>query len=101
MKRKKEKEKETAAAAKNASAGSSRPFQGTVQHSGGAAQAQPSSNLHVTVSTSSTTPAIASTPAATTSMTSPPDVIILRAGRWTRFKLFICCVSAQAIDGHH
>jgi len=100
MKRKKEKEK--AAAAKNASAGSSRPPQGTVQQSGGAAQAQPSSNLHVTVSTSSTTPAIASTLAVTgTSMTSPPDVMILRGGRWTRFKLFICCVSAQTIDGHH
>jgi len=99
MKRKKEKEK--AAAAKNASAGSSRPPQGTVEQSGGAAQAQPSSNLHATVSTSSITPANVDTSAATTSTTSPPDVMIPRAGRWTRFMLFICCVPTQTITGHH
>ena len=63
MKRKKEKEK--AAAAKKASAGSSRrPPQGTVQQSGGTAQARPSSNMQATVPTSSTTPAITSTSAA-------------------------------------
>jgi hypothetical protein len=102
---KKEKEKEKARNAKNAqnaqnptnvSAGSSRP----AQQPGGAAQAQASSEVHATVSTLSTTHAIAATPAAT-SPASLPDAVIPRAGRWTRFWLFIGCVPAQYTDGQN
>jgi len=87
--------------AKNVSAGSSRPAQSSAaQRSGGAAQAQAPSAVHATVSTFSTTHAIVATPAAT--VTVPlPDVVISRAGRWTRFWLFIGCVPAQYPDGHN
>jgi hypothetical protein len=44
---------------------------------------------------------VAATTALTTMTTSLPDAIIPRAGCWTRFRLFICCVSAQYTDGHH
>jgi len=84
----------------NVSAGSSRPAQSSAaQQSGGAAQVQASSEVHATLSTLSTTRAIADTPAATTP-SSLPDAVISRAGRWTRFWLFIGCVPAQYTDGH-
>ena len=104
----KEREKEKARNARNAqntqnptnvSAGSSRPTQSSAaQQSGGAAQAQAPSAVHATVPTLSTTHAIAATPAATATA-SLPDVVISRAGRWTRFWLFIGCV--QYTDGHN
>ncbi|OAX32005.1 hypothetical protein K503DRAFT_777088 [Rhizopogon vinicolor AM-OR11-026] len=89
-------------AARGPVTGSSRPPQsGVMLQSGGAVQPQPFSNLHAAVATSSTTPTVAATSAAFPSTTSPPDAIILRAGRWTRFWLFVGCVSAQYTDGHH
>ena len=82
------------------SADSSRPARSSsAQQSGGAAQVQPSSEVHATLSTS-TTRAIADTPAATTPA-SLPDAVIPRAGRWTRFWLFIGCVHAQYTDRHN
>jgi hypothetical protein len=94
-----EKEK---ASAKKASAGSSRLHQSIVtQQSGGVTCVQQTSGLHTTgVSTSSTTPAIVATSVATTLTTSHPDMIIMQDGRWTRFRLFICCMPAQFPDGH-
>jgi hypothetical protein len=84
---------------KKASGGSSRPPQSSVsQQSGGAAQAQAPSQ-HPAVSTSSAVPAVTATSASTT--TSRPDIMIAQAGRWTRFRLFICCVSAKYSDGHN
>ncbi|OAX33344.1 hypothetical protein K503DRAFT_786567 [Rhizopogon vinicolor AM-OR11-026] len=78
-------------AAKNASSANSRPPQSNVtQQSGGAAQAQPSSELHDAVADSPTIPAVASTSAVSPSTTSLPDAMIPRAGRWTRFWLFVC-----------
>ncbi|OAX31337.1 hypothetical protein K503DRAFT_870670 [Rhizopogon vinicolor AM-OR11-026] len=96
MKRKREKEK--AIAVKNASS----PPQGSViQQCGVVPHVQPPSGLHAAVATSFTTPAIASTPAFAPSTASLPDAMIPRAGRWTRFRLFICCFSAQYTDGQH
>jgi hypothetical protein len=110
LRRKEEKEKQKAMQAKNAknaqnrkdttnaSASNSRlPKSSIVQQSSGAAQAQPTSQVDAAVSPLSTTPAVASTSAATT-MTSRPDATIPQAGRWTRFCLSICCVSAQYTD---
>ncbi|OAX34048.1 WD40 repeat-like protein [Rhizopogon vinicolor AM-OR11-026] len=92
------KEKARAKKAKKARAGSSRPPQGSVtQQSGGAVQAEPTSEQHPAVATSSTTPVVAPT----TFTTSPPDAMIPRAGYWTRFWLFVCCASVQYTDGHH
>jgi hypothetical protein len=80
---------------------SRRPQSNPTQQSAGVRQTG-SSELHVAVSTMSTTPAIATTPAATPSMTSLSDPIILQAGCWTRFWLFLCCVSStQYTNGHH
>jgi len=84
----------------NVSAGSSLPAKSSAaQQSGGAAQVQASSEVHATLSTLSTPHAIADTPAAT-APASLPDAVIPRAGRWTRFWLFIGCVPAQYTDGH-
>jgi hypothetical protein len=68
-----------------------------VQQSSRAAHAQPTSQVHAAVSPLSTTPAVASTSAATTA-TSRPNAMIPRAGRWTRFWLSVGCVSAQYTD---
>ncbi|KAG1720820.1 WD40-repeat-containing domain protein [Suillus paluster] len=62
------------------------------QQSSSATHLQPSSQLHAAVTTS---PAFIATSAATTSPTSPPDITIGHAGRWTRFWLFMCCASAE------
>jgi len=108
LRRKEEKEKarnaknaQNAQNATNVAAGNSRPAQiSAAQQPGGAAQAQASSEVHATVFTLSTMHAIAATPAATTTA-SLPDAVIPRAGRWTRFWLFIGCVSARYTDGHN
>jgi hypothetical protein len=97
MKKEKEKAKDT----KNAN-NARKPAQGSItQQSGEAAQAQRSSVLHAAVPISSTTPAVPATSAVTPLTTSLPDATIARAGRWTRFRLFICCVSAQYTDTHN
>jgi len=64
----------------------------------GAAQAQPTSEVHTAASTLSTTPTVAATSVATTT-TSRPDAVTPQAGRWTRFWLFIGCVPPQYTDG--
>ncbi|OAX31433.1 hypothetical protein K503DRAFT_870630 [Rhizopogon vinicolor AM-OR11-026] len=82
--------------AKNAPASSSRPQQSSVtQQSSVSAQAHPSSEP---VLTSSNTAGAAATSTITTSR---PDAMIPRAGRWSRFWLFICCPSVQYTDSHH
>jgi hypothetical protein len=87
--------------ATNVSAGSSWPAQrSAAQQFGRAARSQASSEVHATVSTLSTKHVIAATPAAT-APASFPDAVIPRAGRWTRFWLFIGCVDAQYTDGHN
>ncbi|OAX41610.1 hypothetical protein K503DRAFT_476727 [Rhizopogon vinicolor AM-OR11-026] len=84
--------------ARNAYAGSSRPPQSSVtQQSGGAAQAQLSTEPHAAVAT----PDVAAPSAINTLTTSLPDALIPRAGRWIRFWLFVCCASAQYTDDHH
>jgi hypothetical protein len=95
-----EKEK---ANAKKASARSLRPHHMLgIQQSGVVPQVQPTSELYATgISTSFTTPAIAATSVATTGATSHPDVLVIQAGRWTRFLLFIGCICTQNPDGHH
>jgi hypothetical protein len=87
---------------KNAPESSSRPPKSNLtQQSAGVPQSR-SSELHVAVSTMSTTPAVAAAPAAIPSMTSLPDAIIPRAGCWTRFWLFLLCASStQYTYGHH
>jgi len=91
---KKEKER-----AKNAYAGSSRPPQGSItQPSGGVAQAKLSTQPNAAIAT----PDVAAPSAVNTFTTPVPDALIPRAGRWTRFWLFVCCASAQYTgDGHH
>ncbi|OAX37841.1 hypothetical protein K503DRAFT_206986 [Rhizopogon vinicolor AM-OR11-026] len=101
MKKEKEKAK-NAKNAKNAGTGSLRPPQSGAQQPGGAAQVQPSSELHPAVATSSTTPVVAATqPAVSPSTNSLPNAMIPHAGRWIRFWLFFCCASAQYTDSHH
>ena len=91
------KEKEKAKKAKKASTGNSWPPQSSVaQQSGEGAHVHPSSEPHADVSASSTTPVIAGTSAVIS--TSLPDAVIPWAGRWTRFWLFLGCVSAKYTD---
>jgi hypothetical protein len=107
---KKKKEQEKARDAKNkkntksvqdASSDSSRPQQsGVSRQSGGVARSQLSSEPHAAVSTLSSAPAVAAT-SATASTTSLPDAVIPRAGCWTRFWLYICCMPARYTDGHN
>jgi hypothetical protein len=87
--------------AKKASDGSLRQSSVPVQ-SGGAAQLEPILQPHAAgVSTSFTAPAIAAATSETTSTTTHPDGIIIRDGRWTRFRIFICCMPAYFPNGHH
>jgi WD40 repeat protein len=72
---------------KNPTAGSSRPPQPNVT--------QPSPQPQATVSSSSTTPDTGDATAVTTSIPSPPHVTIRHPGRWTRFWLFIGCISHE------
>ncbi|KAJ8582121.1 hypothetical protein M405DRAFT_868097 [Rhizopogon salebrosus TDB-379] len=107
MKKKKEQEKardvknrKNTQSVQGASSDSSRPrWSGVPRQSGGAAQSQLSSELHAPVSTLSSIPAVAVI-SATASTTSLPDAVIQRAGRWTRFRLYICCMSARYTNGH-
>ncbi|KAG1850035.1 hypothetical protein C8R48DRAFT_381493 [Suillus tomentosus] len=60
---------------------------------------QSSSQPHAS---SSTTPPVGdATGIATTSTTSRPDATIRRAGLWTRFWLFLGCLSPEYTNGHH
>ncbi|KAG1851858.1 WD40-repeat-containing domain protein [Suillus subalutaceus] len=63
--------------------------------------AKPSSQQQATGSSSSTTPAAGDNTAATNSAPSRPDVILRQAGLWTRFWLFIGCLSPEYQDGRH
>jgi len=83
--------------AKNASASSSQLPQSSVAQKSESAPTYPMSQL----STPSVTPAVVATSGITTSTTSRPGVMITDVGRWTRFRLFICCVSTRQTDGHH
>jgi hypothetical protein len=50
----------------------------------------------------STTPAVGDATAAPTStMPSRPDAMIRQVGLWTRFWLFLGCISLEYTDGHH
>jgi hypothetical protein len=49
----------------------------------------------------STTPAVGDYTAATTSSPSRPDIILRQAGLWTRFWLFMGCLSPECQDGRH
>ncbi|KAG2031765.1 hypothetical protein BDR03DRAFT_971743 [Suillus americanus] len=62
--------------------------------------AQPSSQPQLADSLSSTTPAVDTT-IASASTPSRPDAKIRQAGLWTRFWLFIGCLSPEYTDNHH
>ncbi|KAG2739660.1 hypothetical protein P692DRAFT_20915376, partial [Suillus brevipes Sb2] len=86
----------------NAAASSSRPPKpNATQQSGTATQTQPSLQPQPAVSNPSTTPAVGDNAAATSSTPSQPDVVLRHAGLWTRFWLFIGCLSPEYRDGHH
>ncbi|KAG2754420.1 WD40 repeat-like protein [Suillus brevipes Sb2] len=86
----------------NAAASSSRPPKlNATQQSGTATQTQPSLQPQPATSNSSTTPAVGDNAAATSSTPSRPDVVLIQAGLWARFWLFIGCLSAEHQDGHH
>ncbi|KAG1747349.1 hypothetical protein EDB19DRAFT_1905508 [Suillus lakei] len=72
------------------------------QQSNGTAHAQSSLQplAQAAVSTSYIAPAVAVTSKATSPSTNP-RAMKKNAGRWTRFWLFICCVSTEYTDGHH
>ena len=95
LRRKEEKEKQKAMQAKNAKKAQNRK---DTTIASGAAQAQATLQVHDAASTLSTTPAVTAAPAAMT-MASRPEVMIPRAGCWTRFSLFIGCVPTQYTDG--
>ncbi|KAG2034148.1 WD40-repeat-containing domain protein [Suillus americanus] len=87
---------------KNPTASSSQPPKpNTTQQSGTATQTKPSLQPQPSVSNSSTTPAVGDNTAATTSVPSHPDVILRQAGLWTRFWLFVGCLSPEYQDGRH
>ncbi|KAG2356809.1 hypothetical protein BDR07DRAFT_1422238 [Suillus spraguei] len=58
-------------------------------------------NSTTAVSNSPTIPAVGDNTAATSSTHSRPDVMIRQAGLWTRFWLFIGCLSPEYQDGYH
>ncbi|KIK39019.1 hypothetical protein CY34DRAFT_361562 [Suillus luteus UH-Slu-Lm8-n1] len=85
---------------KNATASSSRPPKpSATQQSGTAPLTQPSLQPQPAVSNSST--AIVDNAAATSSTPSRPDVVLIQAGLWARFWLFIGCLSPEYQDGRH
>ncbi|KAG1774719.1 hypothetical protein EV702DRAFT_481304 [Suillus placidus] len=95
-------QRKTPLLAKNLTASSSRPPKpNATQQSGTATQSQPSSQSQATASSSSTTPAVGDNAAATSSTPSRPDLMLRQAGLWTRFWLFIGCLSPEYQDGHH
>ncbi|KAG2031787.1 hypothetical protein BDR03DRAFT_1015820 [Suillus americanus] len=83
---------------KNSTASSS---PNVTQQSGTGTQTQPSSQPQPVVSNSSIAPAVGDNTAATSSTPSRPAVILRQAGLWTRFWLFICCMSPEYQDGRH
>ncbi|KAG2741053.1 WD40 repeat-like protein [Suillus brevipes Sb2] len=86
----------------NAAASSSRPPKpNATQQSGTATQTQPSLQPQPATSNSSTTPAVGDNAAATNSTPSRPDVVLIQAGLWARFWLFIGCLSPEHQDGRH
>ncbi|KAG2754395.1 WD40 repeat-like protein [Suillus brevipes Sb2] len=86
----------------NAAASSSRPPKpNATQQSGTATQTQPSLQPQPATSNSSTTPAVGDNAAATSSTPSRPDVVLIQAGLWARFWLFIGCLSPEHQDGRH
>ncbi|KAG2737744.1 hypothetical protein P692DRAFT_20760991, partial [Suillus brevipes Sb2] len=86
----------------NATASCSRPPKPSAnQQSGTATQTQSSLQPQPAVSNSSTTPAVGDNAAATSSTPSRPDVLLRRARLWTRFWLFIGCLSPEYQDGRH
>ncbi|KAG1816315.1 uncharacterized protein BJ212DRAFT_184394 [Suillus subaureus] len=62
-------------------------------------QTQPSSQPQPAVSNLSTAPAVGDSTAATTSAPSRPDVVLIQAGLWARFWLFI--VISHALLEYH
>ncbi|KAG1761884.1 hypothetical protein EV702DRAFT_1206874 [Suillus placidus] len=87
---------------KNPTASRSRiPKPNATQQSGAATQTQPSLQPQAAVSNSSTTPTVGNNTAATSSTPSRPDVMLRQVGLWTRFWLFIGCLSPEYQDGHH
>ncbi|KAG1775637.1 hypothetical protein EV702DRAFT_1279780 [Suillus placidus] len=64
-------------------------------------QIQPSSQAQAADSSLSTTPAIDNATAAATSTPSRPQATIRDVGLWTRFWLFIGCISPEYTDGDH
>jgi hypothetical protein len=81
---------------------SSRSSQSNANQQSAGVRQTGSSELHVAVPTMSNTPAVVTIPPAIPSTTLLPDSIILQAGCWTHFWLFLCCVSsAQYTNGHH
>ncbi|KAG1851374.1 Sec63 Brl domain-containing protein [Suillus subluteus] len=87
---------------KNPTASSSQPPKpNTTQQSGTATRNQPSLQPQPAVSNSSTTPAVGANTAAASSIPSHPGVILRQAGLWTRFWLFIGCLSPEYQDGRH
>ncbi|KIK33395.1 hypothetical protein CY34DRAFT_713105 [Suillus luteus UH-Slu-Lm8-n1] len=86
----------------NSAASSSRPPKpNATQQSATATQTQPSLQPQSGASSSSTTPAVGDNAAATSSTPSRPDVMLRQAGLWTRFWLFIGCLSPEYQDGRH
>ncbi|KAG1869047.1 hypothetical protein DFJ58DRAFT_83181 [Suillus subalutaceus] len=81
---------------KNPAASTSHPPNSNVTQSSGVAQPQSSPQPQAAVSTTTSPLAVFNTASKTN-----PDVMIRRAGRWTRFWLFICCTSTEYTDGHH
>ncbi|KAG2338954.1 WD40 repeat-like protein, partial [Suillus weaverae] len=87
---------------KNTTADNSRPPKpGVTRQSGTATQAHPPSQPQSAPSSSSTTSAVGDTTIAATSTPSRPDATIRQAGLWTRFWLFIGCLSPEYTDSHH
>ncbi|KAG2747301.1 hypothetical protein P692DRAFT_20737822, partial [Suillus brevipes Sb2] len=89
----KQKQKMKPLYSKNSTAGSSQPPKPDV--------AKPSSQPQAADSSSSTTPAVGNATSATNPMHSRPDVMIRQAGCWTRFWLFLGCLSTEYTDGHN
>ncbi|KAG2757645.1 WD40 repeat-like protein [Suillus brevipes Sb2] len=83
-------------------ASNSRPPKST-QQSGTGTQTPSQSPLQPrpAASNSSTTPVVGDNAAATSSTPSRPDVVLRQAGLWTRFWLFIGCLSPEYQDGRH
>jgi hypothetical protein len=86
-----EKRKKILLPLKNTNAGSSRPPKPNVT--------QPSSQPQAAESSMSTTPTAGDAVVAT--MPSRPDAMIRQVGLWTRFWLFLGCLSPEYMDGHH